>query len=426
MVAGDDLAPPETPVRAPLTTLLASPAIGPAELYIASLLSPVSQRTAKESLRRITRILTGATDRDAWRDIPWHTLTAKETSLIRTAVVGQYKPATARMTVSMLRGVLKQAYRLELMSAETYQRAIMLDPIKQKSARAGRMLKEEEVEKLAIYLAGIPLPDGAMLQAIFGAGLGAGLRREELSSLKATALSNDDSRLLVMGKGRKERAQALPTWVRPVLRRWVDVRSRLGLKSETMFVHLDRDTPFDPKAMWYLICSVRDEAGLTHFTPHDLRRTFASRMMDRSDLSTAQQLMGHESASTTVIYDRRGEDAAAKAVEGLEGWGMEHLVTKEDLLKATLGEIAGPTLTKAETTTHPTTGQPLVHRRTVTRPDFLRDGRPLDLTWVRKQAAALRANGRGTHVIKAVLHKVGVRRADGSEIDEGDVARWLT
>jgi site-specific recombinase XerD len=77
--------------------------------------------------------------------------------------------------------------------------------------------------------------------------------------------------------------------------------------------------------------------------------------------------------------------------------------------------------------THPTTGQPL-RRRVVgvtIKPDYLRAGRPLDLAWVRKQANGLRANGRSSKLVAVVLSRVGVTRADGSAIDEGDVEKWL-
>ena len=45
-------------------------------------------------------------------------------------------------------------------------------------------------------------------------------------------------------------------------------------------------------------------------TPHDLRRTFATRLIDKNvDLVTVKNLMGHASITTTSLYDRRGEEA---------------------------------------------------------------------------------------------------------------------
>src|SRR6476620_2610808 len=57
-------------------------------------------------------------------------------------------------------------------------------------------------------------------------------------------------------------------------------------------------------------------AGVAPFTPHDMRRTYISELLDAgTDLATVQKMVGHESITTTAGYDRRGDAAKRKAAD---------------------------------------------------------------------------------------------------------------
>ena len=88
----------------------------------------------------------------------------------------------------------------------------------------------------------------------------------------------------------------------------------LTAAAETPFMR-----PIVDQAVLLLLRRRAVQAKIAAFTPHDLRRSFISDLLDAgADMVTVQKLAGHANVQTTARYDRRGEEAKRRAVELLK------------------------------------------------------------------------------------------------------------
>jgi len=314
---------------------LPKPAIAAAELvaprnaavaYLGGLTSAASRRRMTNALRTVARLLTGCQEplcKCALCDplaLPWHELKREHTQALRSTLVERESPATANLAISALRGVLKESWRLGLMSAEEHARAADVKRVKATTLPAGRMLSRNEVQKLFQATEnGTPL--GIRDAAIF-AVMRVGLRRAELVGLDLEDYIRDASgaELRVrLGKGRKERLVKVPGHLADRVDIWLEVRGDttgpLFLASDGAGRGITNRRP-STTAIAALCRRYGRRAKLAPFTPHDLRRTMISELLDAgADLSSVSKLAGHANVSTTQRYDRRDERAMRDAVE---------------------------------------------------------------------------------------------------------------
>lgn len=305
---------PQTAVGQPAYDASRNPAL----VYLASL-AESSRRTMGQSLNAIAAIL-GV---DGFTAVPWGVLRYEHTQALRVQLAEHHSPATANRHLSALRGVLKEAWRLGYMSAEDYQRAIDLKPIKGQKvqqAESGRHLAAGEIAGLinACY-------DGTMAglrdAAIIAVGYGCGLRRSEIAGLDLGDYDQANEAIKVRhGKGNKERLCYLPAGAVAALGAWLAVR---GDNPGPLFRSIRRGDHIQAggltdQAIYNILASRAEKAGVKSFTPHDLRRTFAGDLLEAGeDISTVQKAMGHSSVQTTAGYDRRDSRTRKRAASRL-------------------------------------------------------------------------------------------------------------
>jgi integrase len=286
----------------------------PVDAYLARL-APSSARTMRKFLSRIAAIISPHLDVSTVR---WHQLRYQETLEIRRRLTEIYAPATCRLALCALRGVLREAWRLGQISHEEYQRAIDLPAVRGNHKRPRPEIDPNRIRHLFSRSEQDSSPRALRDLAVLALLYGGGLRRAELSALSFSDVM--EATLRVCGKGRQYRLVFLPREAAEFLSRWIAVR---GQQAGPLFVRIYRSgrftsQPLSTEAVARIVRKRAVEAGVGILTPHDLRRATATNLLANGvDLLLVQRIMRHRSVSTTATYDRRTERAQRAATDAL-------------------------------------------------------------------------------------------------------------
>jgi integrase/recombinase XerD len=143
--------------------------------------------------------------------------------------------------------------------------------------------------------------DRAMLEVLYGSGL----RVSELASLKLAEVNLEDGFLICRGKGGKERIVPLGRSAGGAVGRYLAEVRPLVVSGERDELFLSRrGTPFTRQGLWKLLRQHARAAGLpAKISPHILRHSFATHLLERgADLRSVQLMLGHSQITTTQIY----------------------------------------------------------------------------------------------------------------------------
>lgn len=140
--------------------------------------------------------------------------------------------------------------------------------------------------------------DRAVCEVLYGAGL----RVSELCDLDRDGLDERQGLLRVLGKGRKERIVPLHSAGWAAIERWRAVRGDVATSEsprEALFLNR-RGARLGPRDVRRILDK---RLALGHVHPHALRHTYATHLLEGgADLRVVQELLGHESLTTTQLY----------------------------------------------------------------------------------------------------------------------------
>lgn len=308
--------------------------VNPVLVYLGRLPSPSSRRTMRQVLTALATMICGQpTDPIGF---PWELLRYQHTARLHAlltermmtradvarspaAVTTPLRAATANKHLAGLRGVLREAWRLGLMTAEDYHRAVDLRGFRVAALPAGRRIEADEIIALVAVCRRDERPHGARDAAILGLALSAGLRAQELVDLSAADVDVATKRVVVRaGKGGKDRITYLEDGAARAVTAWLavrgDVPGPLICPVSHDRVQLRRMTT---QAVYARFRRRADEAQLTRpISPHDGRRTWVSDLLAAgADVVIVARMAGHENPAVTKKYDRRTEDDMRHAAQ---------------------------------------------------------------------------------------------------------------
>lgn len=144
--------------------------------------------------------------------------------------------------------------------------------------------------------------DNAMIELLYASGL----RVSELINLKIQDVNLEAGFLRTMGKGSKERLVPFGEKARKAVIAYIQGgRAMLNKGGNSPYLFLNfRKKPMTRQGFWKIIKKYGKDAGIKKkITPHSLRHSFASHLLERgADLRAVQVMLGHEDISTTQIY----------------------------------------------------------------------------------------------------------------------------
>jgi integrase/recombinase XerC len=241
------------------------------------------------------------------------TLQEVDQRFVRVFLTSLYERKLTRKSVSRKISSIRSFFKFLEREGVIETNAFMLITLPKAPKPIPGFLYEEEMVKL-FESNDTSNPLGQRNQAILETLYGTGIRVSECQNLRLKDIDFSIGTLLVKGKGNKERYVPFGSFAEKALQLYIqDGRKQLlektGASTEAVFLN-SRGNPITTRGIRVVLNKMVENAALTiRVHPHKLRHTFATHMLNEgADLRTVQELLGHESLSSTQVYTHVSKD----------------------------------------------------------------------------------------------------------------------
>ena len=213
----------------------------------------------------------------------------------------KYESSSIARKISTLRTFFK--YNLKEKNIKTNPMTLISNPKKEK--KLPKYLNYEEMEKLlnAIEIEKKEdIRDKLIVELLYSTGI----RVSELVNIKIKDINIKEEQIRIMGKGSKERIVLFGTKAKETLKMYMNAYKedfQGNINNQNLLINKKRE-PLTTNKIELIIKDVLKKSALKqNISPHTLRHTFATHMLDSgADLKSVQELLGHENLKTTAIY----------------------------------------------------------------------------------------------------------------------------
>lgn len=207
------------------------------------------------------------------------------------------KPSSIRRKISSLKSFYKFLYKNNYMDKKDYPLTKVAYPKMEK--KLPKFIYYNDL--LEIINESTKDKDGVRDRLIIEMLYATGVRVSELINIKINDIDFNNRRIIVLGKGNKERIVYYGEYAEEVLKEYMKTHERKN--HNYLFVN-SKGGQLTDRGVRYIIDNIMSKLSVkTHVTPHVLRHTFATDMLNNGcDIKVVQELLGHSSLKATEIY----------------------------------------------------------------------------------------------------------------------------